>query len=91
VLDFSQPWLAIRSVMDDEIDTCVARDAVIVLAAWPGPDFYSHRVGLDAIADRLPANRGGRRVIHGASLPSAAVPGSKVAGPRDVGISGDCR
>jgi hypothetical protein len=32
------------------------------LAAWPGPDFYSHCVSLDAIVDRLPANRGGRGV-----------------------------
>jgi hypothetical protein len=24
--------------MDDEIDTGIARNAVITLAAWPGPD-----------------------------------------------------
>src|SRR6516162_139411 len=70
VLDLPKPRPAIRSIVDDEIGTGIARDPVFVLPARPGSDLDGHRVGINAIADRLPISRGNWGVIHGSKSPS---------------------
>jgi hypothetical protein len=57
-------------VTDDEIVARIAADRVVVGLAGPGADLDCHRVGLDAVAGRLPFGRGDRGVIHGSKSPS---------------------
>ena len=70
VFDFPQPGGAVRGVVDDQIVAGIAPDRIVVVAAGPGAEFDRHRIGLDAIADRLPLGGGYRRVIHGSKSPS---------------------